>query len=182
MAFQCGAVLTKFFQWCSSVPCKYSLGRPVVSQCTLGQPVAFQWYSSVHWTSQCTLAQGKGYDRILIVHCPGINAATLLLAGKYLRYTKAKHIWSCNHSSVRMFLPLDPLLEYCTELPNFDFPFALTVFCIVYSALASCIHLLETHFKRQQDYKCGILEDILMFCFRIYTYIPLIMLDELIPY
>ena len=53
-------VSTKFFQWCSSVPCKYSLGRPVVSQCILGQPVAFQWHSSVHWTSQCTLAQGKG--------------------------------------------------------------------------------------------------------------------------
>ena len=51
---------TKFFQWCSSVPCKYSLGRPMVSQCTLGQPVAFQWHSSVHWTSQCTLAQDKG--------------------------------------------------------------------------------------------------------------------------
>ena len=49
-----------FFQWCSSVPCKYSLGGPVVFQCTLGQPVAFQWHSSVHWTSQCTLAQGKG--------------------------------------------------------------------------------------------------------------------------
>ena len=60
MAFQCGAVSTKFFQWYSSVPCKYSLGSPVVSQCTLGQPVAFQWHSSVHWTSQCTLAQGKG--------------------------------------------------------------------------------------------------------------------------
>ena len=39
---------------------QYSLGGPVVSQCTLGQPVAFQWHSSVHWTSQCTLAQGKG--------------------------------------------------------------------------------------------------------------------------
>ena len=34
-------------QWCCNVPCKYSLGRPVVSQCTLGQPVAFQ----------CTLKQ-----------------------------------------------------------------------------------------------------------------------------
>ena len=55
------AVSTKFLQWCSSVPCKYSLGRPVVSQCTLGQPVAFQWHSSVHWTSQRTLAQGKGW-------------------------------------------------------------------------------------------------------------------------
>ena len=54
------AVSTKFFQWCSSVPCQYSLGGPVVSQCTLGQPVAFQWHSSVHWTSPCTLAQGKG--------------------------------------------------------------------------------------------------------------------------
>ena len=32
----------KFFQWFSSVPCKYLLGRPVVSQCTLGQPMAFQ--------------------------------------------------------------------------------------------------------------------------------------------
>ena len=62
VAFQRGAVSTKFFQWCSSVPCKYSLGRPVVSQCTLGQPVAFQWHSNVHWASQCTLAQGKGCD------------------------------------------------------------------------------------------------------------------------
>ena len=35
----------------------------MVSQCTLGQPVAFQWHSSVHWTSQCTLAQGKGLDK-----------------------------------------------------------------------------------------------------------------------
>ena len=32
----------------------------MVSQCTLGKPVAFQWHSSVHLTSQCTLAQGKG--------------------------------------------------------------------------------------------------------------------------
>ena len=31
----------------------------MVSQCTLGQPMTFQWHSSVHWTSQCTLAQGK---------------------------------------------------------------------------------------------------------------------------
>ena len=31
----------------------------MVSQCTLGQPVAFQWHSSIHWTSQCTLGQGK---------------------------------------------------------------------------------------------------------------------------
>ena len=61
VASQCGAVSTKFFQLCSSVPCKYSLGGPVVSQCTLDQPVAFQWHSSVHCTSQCTLAQGKGY-------------------------------------------------------------------------------------------------------------------------
>ena len=45
-----------FFQWCSSVPCKYLLDCPVVSQCTLGQQVAF----SLHHTSQCTLAQGKG--------------------------------------------------------------------------------------------------------------------------
>ena len=48
-------------QWCSSVPYKHSLGRPVVSQCSLDQPVAFQWQSSVHWTSQCRLAQGKVY-------------------------------------------------------------------------------------------------------------------------
>ena len=60
VASQCWADSTKFLQWCSSVPCKYSLGRPVVFQCTLGQPVAFQWHSSVHWTSQCTLAQDKG--------------------------------------------------------------------------------------------------------------------------
>ena len=34
----------------------------MVSQCTLGQPVAFQWHSSVHWTSQYTLAQGKRWN------------------------------------------------------------------------------------------------------------------------
>ena len=56
-----GLFQLSFFQWCSSVPWKYSpSGHPVVSQCTLGQPVAFQWHSSVHWTSQCTLAHGKG--------------------------------------------------------------------------------------------------------------------------
>ena len=54
VASQCGAVSTKFFQWCSSVPRENLLGRPVVSQCTQGQPVAFQ----------CTLAQGKwGWGR-----------------------------------------------------------------------------------------------------------------------
>ena len=42
VAFQCGAVSNKFFPWRSSVPCKYSLGCTVVSQCTLCQPVAFQ--------------------------------------------------------------------------------------------------------------------------------------------
>ena len=36
----------------------------MVTQCTLGQPVAFQWHSSVHWTSQCTLAKGKGTQNI----------------------------------------------------------------------------------------------------------------------
>ena len=51
------------FQCCSSVPSRYSPGRPVVTQCTLGQSVAFQWHSSVHWTSQCTLAQGKSDDK-----------------------------------------------------------------------------------------------------------------------
>ena len=50
------AVSTKFFQWCSSVPCKYSLGRPVVSQCTLGQPVAFQ----------CTLDQPVYTGRVRV--------------------------------------------------------------------------------------------------------------------
>ena len=53
--------LNYVFQWCSSVPCKYSLGRPVASQCTLGQPVAFQCHSSVHWTSRCTLAQVREF-------------------------------------------------------------------------------------------------------------------------
>ena len=57
VAFQCGTVSNKSP---SSVPCNYSLGRPMVFQCTLGQPVTIQWHSSVHWASQCTLAQGKG--------------------------------------------------------------------------------------------------------------------------
>ena len=52
---------TKFLQWHSSVGLFQLSFFPVVFQCTLGQPVAFQWHSSVHWTSQCTLAQGKGW-------------------------------------------------------------------------------------------------------------------------
>ena len=79
-ASQCGAVLTKFLHWHSSVglfqlkvfpvvfqcTLPYSLGRPVVFKCTLGQPVTFQWHSSVHWSSQCTLAQGKGCQVLLV--------------------------------------------------------------------------------------------------------------------
>ena len=87
MASQCGAVSIKFFQWCSSVGwmCQsFSSGIPVwdcfnyvfpvLFQCTLqafsgspsGIPVytgltsGIPGYFSVHWTSQCTLAQGKG--------------------------------------------------------------------------------------------------------------------------
>ena len=48
VVFQCGAVSTFFFQLGSNVHCKYSLGRPVVSQCTRDKPVAL-----------CTLIQGK---------------------------------------------------------------------------------------------------------------------------
>ena len=44
---------------------KYSLGRPVASQCTLGQPVEFQWHSNVHWNSQCTPAQCKEYSSLV---------------------------------------------------------------------------------------------------------------------
>ena len=62
-AFQC--VSTKFFQWCSSVPYKFPLGRPVVSQCTLGKPVAFQWHSGEHCTSQFKLSQSKGTESSL---------------------------------------------------------------------------------------------------------------------
>ena len=71
--FQCRLQKLEFLQWHPSVgriQLNFSSGIPVwgcfnkvfpvVSQCTLGQPVAFQWHSSVHWTSQCTLAQGKG--------------------------------------------------------------------------------------------------------------------------
>ena len=70
VAFQCGAVSTTFVQWCSSIPCKYSLGRPVVSQCTLGWSVVFQRNSCVHWASQCTMAQGTGNNssEMLMVH------------------------------------------------------------------------------------------------------------------
>ena len=75
VASQCGAVSTTFAQWCSSVGenCqRFSSGIPmwgsfkyvfpVVFKCTLGQPVAFKWHSSVHWASQCTLSQGKGSE------------------------------------------------------------------------------------------------------------------------
>ena len=48
--FSVGQFQLHLSQWCSSLPCRYSLG----------QPVAFQWHSNIHWTSQYTLAQGKG--------------------------------------------------------------------------------------------------------------------------
>ena len=40
VVFQCGTVSSTFYQWCSSVPCKYSIHwcHLVVSQCTLSQP------------------------------------------------------------------------------------------------------------------------------------------------
>ena len=82
-----GQFQLSFFQWCSSVPCKYSLCCPVVSQCTLGQPVAFQWHSSVHWTSQCTLVNclrvrnGANIDPDLCSHMASLshNELTYLL-------------------------------------------------------------------------------------------------------
>ena len=46
VVFQCETVSTTFYQWCSSVPCKYSLvssgGIPVYTELTSGIPVAFQ--------------------------------------------------------------------------------------------------------------------------------------------
>ena len=58
--FQCGQFQLSFSSGVPVYPAsKHSLGRPVVSQCTLGQPVSFQCHSSVHWTTQCTLARGK---------------------------------------------------------------------------------------------------------------------------
>ena len=62
VAFRCGAVSTRFLPVVFQCTLQYSLGRPVVSQCTLSQPVAFQWHSSVHWTSQRTLAQDRGIN------------------------------------------------------------------------------------------------------------------------
>ena len=62
---------SEFLQWHSSVgqfQLSFSSGVPVYpalfarspSGIPLGQPVVFRWHSSVHWTSQFTLAQGKG--------------------------------------------------------------------------------------------------------------------------
>ena len=71
VASQCGAVSNKFLQWHSSVglfQLSFSSGvlvypasiRWVAHWYPSAQRVN-QWHSSVHWTSQCTLAQGKGY-------------------------------------------------------------------------------------------------------------------------
>ena len=74
--------MVKFIQWHSIVgkfqvsfpvvfqcTCKYSLGHPVVFRCSLGQSVAFKWYSSVHWSTHViqdsrllTSALWIGYD------------------------------------------------------------------------------------------------------------------------
>ena len=91
------AVSTIFFHWCSSVPCKSSLGRPVVSKCTLGQPVAFQWHSSVHWTSQCTLAQGKGNAHgwyVFVNHCHDAHSCANGHAGHYVNVVEMSSLVS----------------------------------------------------------------------------------------
>ena len=110
-----GAVSTKFFQWCSSVPCKYSLGRSVVSQCTLGQPVAFQWHFSVHWTSQCKLAQGKGSEGNMFNPIFKENgSATTHLHGCFCSWTFS---WNIGYSMFPSdsFTPcLDYVLGYST--------------------------------------------------------------------
>ena len=57
----CG--LLHSLQWCSSVGCNsqsFSSGIPVWGSCNFLSFKFFQWHSRVHWTSQCTLAQGKG--------------------------------------------------------------------------------------------------------------------------
>ena len=71
VGFQCMLQWSEFLQWHSSVgqfQLSFSSGVPVYpalfarspSGIPLGQPVVFRWHSSVHWTSQFTLAQGKG--------------------------------------------------------------------------------------------------------------------------
>ena len=52
-----GAVSSYFFQWCSSVPCKYSLDRPVV-------------YASVHWVNQW---HSSGIPVYTNVHWPWVS-------------------------------------------------------------------------------------------------------------
>ena len=52
----CG--LSQSLRWCSSVGCKYSLGRPVVSQ----------WYPSVHWVNQWHSSGIPVYTRPASVH------------------------------------------------------------------------------------------------------------------
>ena len=59
VASQCGAVSTKFFPVVFQCTLQIIAGSPSCIPVYTGQPVAFQWHSSVHRTSQCTLAQGN---------------------------------------------------------------------------------------------------------------------------
>ena len=60
MTSQCWAVSTRFLQWHSSVglfQLSVSSGVPVYPASIRSDA---QWFPSVHWVNQCTLARGKG--------------------------------------------------------------------------------------------------------------------------
>ena len=66
VASQCGAVSTKS----SGIPVYPASNRWVAqwySQCTLGQPVAFQWHPNVQRASQCTLAEGDVLGKAITI-------------------------------------------------------------------------------------------------------------------
>ena len=71
-------------------------------QCTLRQPVANQWLSSVQWTSQCTLDQGKG-----CVDCPKNNKS------RGVDGIPVELLKSCKNESEWVTQVLNYIIEQC---------------------------------------------------------------------
>ena len=74
MAFQCGAAWTTFFQLMFQCSLQYSLGRPVESHCTLGQPIIWYFWDHCHIEvkvlNACWRHQMKTFSALLAL-CAG---------------------------------------------------------------------------------------------------------------
>ena len=75
----------------------------MVSQCTLGQPVAFHWHSSVHWTNQCTLAQGKGCVHHLERRSPTLGGTCINREWTHIAFCDKIAKWAIPDWSIRIY-------------------------------------------------------------------------------